>query len=154
MASPPPSFSRSGWLGTAWQEEQPPALNIVTPLARFAVRGASEAEATTAGTVNHQKMPAPSAPARIKPRRIRRSIHRSVIEPSNSTISMNALYAAGFHEISGVCRRFGNKFVKPLFRLTGPFDVNRRNTMSNKTMLVTFALGAAIAFVGPAFADK
>jgi len=67
---------------------------------------------------------------------------------------MNALYAAGFHEISGVCRRFGNKFVKSLFRLTGPFDVNRRNTMSNKTMLVTFALGATIAFVGPAFADK
>jgi CHRD domain len=26
--------------------------------------------------------------------------------------------------------------------------------MSNKTMLVTFALGAAIAFAGPAFADK
>src|SRR3989441_8053537 len=29
-----------------------------------------------------------------------------------------------------------------------------RNTMSNKTMLVTFALGAAIAFAGPALADK
>src|SRR6185437_16416020 len=79
IASPPPSFSRSGWLGTAWQEEQPPALNVVTPLARFGVRGASEAGATTAGTVNHQKMPAPAAPARIKTRKIRRSIQRSVI---------------------------------------------------------------------------
>jgi hypothetical protein len=57
MASPPPSFSRSGWLGTAWQEEQPPALNVVMPLARFGVCGASEAGATTAGIVSHQKMP-------------------------------------------------------------------------------------------------
>src|SRR5438876_10707572 len=29
-----------------------------------------------------------------------------------------------------------------------------RNTMSNKTTLVTLALGAAIAFAGPALADK
>src|SRR5436309_7175586 len=29
-----------------------------------------------------------------------------------------------------------------------------RNTMSNKTTLVTLALGAAIAFAGPAIADK
>src|SRR4030095_13482969 len=29
-----------------------------------------------------------------------------------------------------------------------------RNTMSNKTMLATLALGAAVAFAGPAFADK
>jgi CHRD domain len=30
----------------------------------------------------------------------------------------------------------------------------REKTMSNKTMLATLALGAAVAFAGPAFADK
>jgi hypothetical protein len=55
----------------------------------------------TAGTVSHQKMPAPAAPIKIKPRRIRRSIHRSVIKRRNSMISMTALCATGFHEISG-----------------------------------------------------
>jgi hypothetical protein len=84
------------------------------------VRGASEAGATTAGIVSHQKMPAPAVPARIKPRRIRRSIHRSVIKLRNSNrlnsmTSMNALCAVSFHEISQACRRFGNKFVKSLF---------------------------------------
>jgi hypothetical protein len=39
-------------------------------------------------------------------------------------------------------------------KLTPSLDVNRENTMSNKTMLATLALGAAIAFAGPAFADK
>src|SRR5882757_10071200 len=38
--------------------------------------------------------------------------------------------------------------------LTPSFDVNREKTMSNKTMLATLALGAAIAFAGPAFAEK
>jgi hypothetical protein len=90
-------------------------LNVVTPLARFGVRGESEAEATTAGTVSHQKMPTPAAAARITPRRIRRSIHRSVIKLRTSTTSMNALCAISFHEIFGRCRRFGNKFVKSLF---------------------------------------
>jgi len=34
-------------------------------------------------------------------------------------------------------------------------DVNREKTMSNtKTMLATLALGATVAFAGPAFADK
>ena len=56
-----PASSRSGWLGTAWQEEQPPALNVVRPLARFGVRAGSEAGATTAGIVSHQKMPTPTS---------------------------------------------------------------------------------------------
>ena len=30
-ASPPPSRVRSGWPGTAWQEEHPPALKVVWP---------------------------------------------------------------------------------------------------------------------------
>jgi hypothetical protein len=38
-------------------------------------------------------------------------------------------------------------------KLTPSFDVNREKTM-NKTMLATLALGAAVAFAGPAFADK
>src|SRR6185369_11678936 len=33
-------------------------------------------------------------------------------------------------------------------------DINRRDTMPNKTMLVTLALGTVIAFAAPAFADK
>jgi hypothetical protein len=39
-------------------------------------------------------------------------------------------------------------------RLTPPFDVNRENTMSNKIMLATLTLSAALAFAGPAFAEK
>jgi CHRD domain-containing protein len=39
-------------------------------------------------------------------------------------------------------------------RLTPPLDVNRENTMSNKIMLATLTLSAALAFAGPAFADK
>jgi hypothetical protein len=35
-----------------------------------------------------------------------------------------------------------------------PVDTKREKTMSNKTMLATLALGAAVAFAGPAFADK
>src|SRR3954469_20639207 len=33
-------------------------------------------------------------------------------------------------------------------------DINRRNTMPNKTMFATLALGSVIAFAAPAFADK
>jgi hypothetical protein len=33
-------------------------------------------------------------------------------------------------------------------------DTKREKAMSNKTMLATLALGAAVAFAGPAFADK
>src|SRR3954453_10093750 len=33
-------------------------------------------------------------------------------------------------------------------------DINRRDTMPNKTMLTTLALGTVIAFAAPAFADK
>jgi hypothetical protein len=39
-------------------------------------------------------------------------------------------------------------------KLTSPFDVHREKTMSNKTMLATLVLGAAVVFAGPAFADK
>jgi hypothetical protein len=39
-------------------------------------------------------------------------------------------------------------------KLTPSFDVNREKTMSNKTMLATLALGAAVVFAGPAFAEK
>jgi len=39
-------------------------------------------------------------------------------------------------------------------KLTSSFDVNREKTMPNKTMLATLALGTAIAFAGPAFAEK
>jgi len=39
-------------------------------------------------------------------------------------------------------------------KLTPTFDVNREKTMSNKTIFATLALGAAIAFAGPAFAEK
>jgi hypothetical protein len=37
IATPPPSFNRSGWFGTAWQEEHPPALKIISPFAAFGV---------------------------------------------------------------------------------------------------------------------
>jgi hypothetical protein len=37
-------------------------------------------------------------------------------------------------------------------KLTSSFNVNREKTMSKKTMLATIALGAAVAFAGPAFA--
>jgi hypothetical protein len=39
----------------------------------------------------------------------------SIIKRHNSTTSMNALCAISFHEISGRCRRFGNKSRKSLF---------------------------------------
>jgi hypothetical protein len=39
-------------------------------------------------------------------------------------------------------------------KLTSSFDVNREKTMSKKTMLATIALGAAVAFAGPAFAEE
>jgi CHRD domain-containing protein len=39
-------------------------------------------------------------------------------------------------------------------KLTPLFDVNREKIMSKKTMLATIALGAAVAFAGPAFAEK
>ena len=40
-------------------------------------------------------------------------------------------------------------------KLTSSFDANReKRTMPNKTMLATLALSAAVAFAGPAFADK
>src|SRR5438034_3600498 len=74
IGRPPPSFKRSGWFGTAWQEEHPPALNVVRPLARSGVRGGSAFDATTAGIVSHQKIPEPAMPAKTTRRRSRRSI--------------------------------------------------------------------------------
>ena len=70
---------RSGWLGTAWQEEHPPALNVVRPLAGSACEAEAQPRQRLPEIVSHQKMPTPTAPANITPRRIRRSIHRSVI---------------------------------------------------------------------------
>ncbi len=37
IGRPPPSLKRSGWPGTAWQEEPPPALKVVSPFAGFGV---------------------------------------------------------------------------------------------------------------------
>src|SRR5882757_6640996 len=115
IGKPPPSFKRSGWFGTAWHEEHPPALNVVRPLARLGVCGGSAPDATTAGIVSHQKIAKQVMPAKTTRRRSRRSIHRSVIRRFNPIASMAALSAIGFHEISYVQRHFGNKSGKALF---------------------------------------
>jgi hypothetical protein len=39
-------------------------------------------------------------------------------------------------------------------KLTPPIDHNREKTMTKKTLLAPLALAAAVAFAGPAFADK
>jgi hypothetical protein len=68
---------------------------------------------------------------------------------------MTALRAISFREILRTQRLSGNKSERPLFlKLTPSFDANRERTMPNRTMLATLALGAAIAFAGPAFAEK
>src|SRR3954471_18165779 len=79
IARPPPSLRRSGWFGTAWQEEHPPALKVVRPLVRFGWYGGNEVAAITAGIVSHQKMPRPATPARTARRRSRFNIHQPVI---------------------------------------------------------------------------
>src|SRR4051794_8018046 len=79
IGKPPPSFKRSGWFGTAWQEEHPPALNVVRPLARLGVCGGSAFDAMTAGIVSHQKIPKPATPAKTTRRRSRRSIQQPVV---------------------------------------------------------------------------
>jgi hypothetical protein len=41
-------------LGTAWQEEHPPALKIVSPFAGFGVWGKAVTASCTGGAVSHQ----------------------------------------------------------------------------------------------------
>src|SRR5712691_4835032 len=61
--SPPPSLVRSSCSGVAWQEAQPPAKNMVRPLARFGVYAASVPAGTVAGTVTIQNAATPIATA-------------------------------------------------------------------------------------------
>jgi len=74
----PCSLRRSGWSGTAWQDEHPPALKARRPLARSGVRAGSFSGKTTAGMVSTQKIKMPVAAAIMNPRKIRRSIDQSV----------------------------------------------------------------------------
>src|SRR3974390_3367219 len=57
-ARPPPSLLRSTFsgeiLGTAWQDEQPPILNMVSPFVRFGVCAGNAAAGTTLGSVKIQ----------------------------------------------------------------------------------------------------
>ena len=50
--SPLPSLVLSSCLGTAWQDEQPPIRNMVSPLARSGVGGPSAPVGTVAGIAN------------------------------------------------------------------------------------------------------
>src|SRR5262245_37363025 len=56
---PPPSRVLSSWLGVAWQLAQPPTRNMVLPLSRLGVCGASVLAATRCGAVMCQKAAAP-----------------------------------------------------------------------------------------------
>src|SRR5712671_1464683 len=74
IARPPPSRVRSSWSGVAWQAGQPPAKNMVRPLARSGRCGASAPAGTVAGMVAIQNAPNPNAmtlTARIANRRMR-----------------------------------------------------------------------------------
>ena len=51
-AKPPPRRSSSFCFGVAWQEAQPPMLNMVSPLARSTVRGGSGADTAGLGIVS------------------------------------------------------------------------------------------------------
>src|SRR5476649_472390 len=96
MASPPPSLVRSGWPGTAWQEEHPPALKVVSPLAALGAAGRAVAGTTgEPGVVNHQKMPKAMVPASATPMKILRDIHRSVAVRLKLSASMAVIGALG-----------------------------------------------------------
>src|SRR6267154_2344090 len=70
MASPPPSLKRSGWPGTAWQEEHPPALNAVSPLARFGRWNGSVTANAIGVAVSHQNTPKAAAATMMAARKI------------------------------------------------------------------------------------
>src|SRR5216684_3644749 len=111
MARPPPSLVRSGWPGTAWQEEHPPALNVVSPFARFGAWAGAVTADITGTAVSHQKTPKAVAPARTALRKIRRNIHRSVTVHLNLTASMACVPAMDRLKNSGRLRHFSG--IKP-----------------------------------------
>jgi hypothetical protein len=68
---------------------------------------------------------------------------------------MTSIPAISSPEISGEWLHFGNKIKNPLFSNWHQYlTPTGRDPMPKKTMLATLALGAAVAFAGPAFADK
>jgi len=77
--TPPPSRSRSGWFGTAWQEEHPPALKIISPFTAFGVYGAADADHRGGGAVSQPYTATAAATTIRRPRKIRRTIHPTVI---------------------------------------------------------------------------
>src|ERR1700682_304422 len=79
--------------GTAWQEEPPPALNVVIPFAWSGVWAGAVTADRIGGVVNHQKAPRAAAPASTEPRKNRRDIPRSVTIHLNLTTSMAAILA-------------------------------------------------------------
>src|SRR5450631_849126 len=96
MASPPPSLKRSGWLGTAWQEEHPPALNIINPLTGLGAAGGAVAGMTgEPGAVSHQNAAKAMTPASTALGKIRRGIHRSVTVRLKLSASMAVIRALG-----------------------------------------------------------
>src|SRR5712671_2577355 len=117
MASPPPSLKRSGWPGTAWQEEHPPALNAVSPLARFGRWNGSVTANAIGVAVSHQNTPKAAAATMMAARKIRRDIHRSVSVRFDSMASMAAIPAVGSLKIWRDQARHGNKTDKSLFRI-------------------------------------
>jgi hypothetical protein len=50
----------SGWFGVAWHDAQPPAKNIVLPLSRLGVCGASALAGTLTGLVSTQNTATPA----------------------------------------------------------------------------------------------
>src|SRR6266851_3738045 len=118
MASPPPSLKRSGWPGTAWQEEHPPALNAVSPLARFGRWNGSATANVVGVAVSHQKTPKAAAPTMMAARKSRRDIPRSVsVRFDFLMASMAAIAAVGSLKIWRGEARHGNKTDKSLFRI-------------------------------------
>src|ERR1700732_4299720 len=100
MARPPPSRVRSGWAGTAWQEEHPPALKMTCPFARSGVYAGNAAAGTVAGIVRHQNTKKPAAAARTALQKSRRNIRQSLVTPPPHTASMRDRSADGPDEIS------------------------------------------------------
>jgi hypothetical protein len=129
-------------------------LNAVIPFATSGERAGADIADVAGAAVSHQKRPGAAAHATATTSKIRRAIRPSVtttLQPQYGRIFSHKLLEKinPFQPPAGIRPR-SHCFKTDIFA-----DTKRERTMTNtKTVLAMLAVGAAVAFAGPACAEK
>jgi hypothetical protein len=96
-------------LGTAWQEEHPPILKIVSPLAALGAAAVTVWDQRIGGAESHQYALKAAIPAKSSTRKIRRSIQPTVTMIRTLGLAAAPLQSYDTGKYCGAKADFGNK---------------------------------------------